>query len=67
MSHCNIPYPSLARACSLALGYPYISMFPIETNCLSNFGLKAFDNNKGHVSIIPIEGKGTISDKELGE
>ena len=25
------------------------------------------DNNKGHVSIVPIEGKGTISDKELGE
>jgi len=22
---------------------------------------------RGHVSIVPIEGKGTISDKELGE
>ena len=43
-------------------------MFSIETNCLSNFGLKAIhDNNKGYVSIVPIEGKGTISDKELGE
>ena len=43
-------------------------MFSIETNCLSNFGLKAIhDNHKGYVSIVPIEGKGTISDKELGE
>lgn len=43
-------------------------MFSIETNCLSNFGLKAIDdNNKGYFSIVPIEGKGTISDKELGE
>ena len=44
------------------------SMFSIETNSLSDFGLKAIDdNNKGHVSIVPIEGKGAISDKELGE
>ena len=37
-----------------------------QFSILNGHKLQAYASG-GHVSIVPIEGKGTISDKELGE